>query len=147
MIIQSLAVPRRAPWDITFVMNPTPRWFALVFLAVGCLVLLTLVFDIWSTRRFVSNATRADGVVIELNAGTAHPQVEFSLPSGEKVSFPANGFISYGMGKHAKVLYLPDDPYTSARLDDFGDLWTGKILQAVLGFVFLVVGVFKLFVP
>jgi hypothetical protein len=73
-------------------------WLAVT---VGCLLLLGAAGSAWSTRGFVQRATRADAVVIALNAGSAHPQVQFELPSGEKLSFPAGGFISYNMGAKA----------------------------------------------
>lgn len=116
-------------------------------MAVGAVVLVMLALDIWSTYRFIARAARADGMVIELNAGAAHPQVRFHLPSGVKIEFPANGYISYRVGQKAKVLYLPDRPQQSSRLDDFGDLWMGKVFDGVLGLAFVAIGLYKYVSP
>jgi hypothetical protein len=128
-------------------MKSVPRWFALCSLGLGCFLLLVLVGDVWSTYRFVATAARAGGVVIELNAGAAHPQVKFELPSGESVEFPANGYISYRVGQAAMVLYSPDEPQKSARLDDFGDLWMDKIFDALVALTFIGLGLLKLLRP
>lgn len=128
-------------------MRSVPRWFALCAVGVGSLLLVVLLIDVWSTYRFIARATRADGIVIELNAGSAHPQVKFELPSKESVEFPANGYISYRVGQAAKVLYLPDDPQKSARLDDFGDLWLDKIFDALMALTFIGLGLLRLLWP
>jgi hypothetical protein len=118
------------------------RWAALVVLSTiaGGVFLLVSGVSALSTRAFVDRATRAEGVVVSLNAGSAHPQVEFALPSGEKLSFPAGGFISYNKGERAKVLYRPEAPSETARLDDFGELWLPDLASALLGSVVLLFG-------
>jgi hypothetical protein len=113
----------------------------------GALLLLLAAFSAWRTRSFVQRAARADGVVVSLNAGSAHPEVEFTLPNGEKVTFPASGFISYTKGQHATVLYLTDDPSLSPRLDDFGQLWVPHIIQLVFALVALGFGLRALLAP
>jgi hypothetical protein len=106
----------------------------------GGLLLLLGVFTALRTRSFVERAARADGVVVSLNAGSAHPEVEFALPSGEKVTFPASGFISYSKGQRATVLYLSEDPSRSPRLDDFGQLWMPHVIQFAFALGAIAVG-------
>jgi hypothetical protein len=121
-------------------MSSVPKWLGVLSLCAGCLLAVITVVDAWSTREFIRSAQRADGVVTELNAGAAHPQVQFQLPSGEKVEFPASGDISYSKAQRAPVLYLPEDPFRSARLDDFGDLWMPMIIRTGMALVFIALG-------
>lgn len=118
----------------------TPRRTGWLAVAAGCVLSLLAALSLLSTRSFVRRAAHADAIVVALNAGSAHPQVEFALVSGEKLSFPAGGFISYNKGARAKVLYMPEAPIESVRLDDFGALWLPDIVQAFMGIVFLGVG-------
>lgn len=122
-------------------MQTTPKCLGIPPVLVGCLLLLVAAASAWSTRSFVRRATRATGVVVALNAGSAHPEIEFDLPSGEKVSFPAGGFISYSVGERPTVLYLPEAPFKGARLDHFGALWMRHIMLAAMGLIALAFGV------
>jgi hypothetical protein len=110
----------------------------------GGILLLASAASAWSTRGFIDRATRAEGVVVSLHAGSAHPEVEFKLPSGKNLSFPAGGFISYNKGDRARVLYLPAAPIESVRLDDFGELWLPDIASALLGAVIVFLGLNEL---
>jgi hypothetical protein len=111
----------------------------LAIIAGGLFVLVSLL-GVWTTQSFVVRATRADGVVASLNAGSAHPQIEFAMPSGDTVSFPAGGFISYNTGERVTVLYLPEAPRESVRLNDFGDLWLPDIISGAVGVVVMLLG-------
>lgn len=121
-------------------MRPLTRGQGIFGLVIGGILWLTVIASVWGTYRFILKAIRTEAVVIALNAGSAHPQVEFELPSGEKISFPAGGLISYNRGERAKVLYMPEAPVETVRLDDFGALWLPIILRAVLASMFLAFG-------
>jgi len=111
----------------------------LSFIAVG-LILLVLAAAIGiSVRRFTQVATSADGVVARLNAGGSHPQIDFVTATGQKVSYPQGGLI-FGarVGDHVHVLYRPDNPLSSARVDRFGTLYFVPMLLAALGVVLLI---------
>jgi hypothetical protein len=117
---------------------------SIMFIVVGSLMLLTAVVSVFSTREFVKSAQSARGIVKELNHGSAHPQIEFVLPSGERTEFPANGWISYQKGDDVEVLYVIDENgLLDARLNDRGDLWYSAVSQVGLGLVFVVAGLVK----
>jgi hypothetical protein len=53
------------------------------------------------------DAAVADGIVTKLNAGGAHPEIEFTTPDGQTVSYPQGGMIGgYKPGDHVRVLEL-----------------------------------------
>lgn len=103
-------------------------------------MLLLTALEAYSTREFVQHAARANGVVVALNAGAAHPEIEFTSASGEKISFPAGGFISFRKGQRAAVLYRREDPYRGPRLDHFGQLWAPLIISASLALMGILLG-------
>lgn len=87
----------------------------------------------------------ATGVVTETSAGPAHPIVEFTLPSGTKATFTDSGDISYKKGDQVGVLYLSEEPETSAHINDSGALWFDAKLSAFIALTFIVVGCCALF--
>lgn len=102
-------------------------------------MLITAVVSVYNTREFLKSARSARGVVIDLNHGPAHPQVEFVLPSGQKTEFPANGWISYRKGDEVEVLYVVDENgLPDPHLNDRGDLWYFAVSQTGLGLVFVI---------
>ncbi len=121
-----------------------PRWLGVVFLviAAGCWLLEGV--GAWSTRSFVSRATRVEGEVLEYGVGgAAHADVRFTLPSGASETFRANSFIPYSPGERAPILYLPEQP-SHARIDDFGQIWMPHILGFLFGGAFLAAGLWVL---
>jgi hypothetical protein len=86
-----------------------------------------------SVHSFTRAAVTADGVVVRLNAGASHPQVEFTAASGGKISYPQGGLICcYRAGEKVRVLYQADRP-NDARLDAFGVLWVTPLILLVVG--------------
>ena len=83
---------------------------------------------------FMRRSATADGSVIRLHAGGSHPQIEFTTPSGETVSYSQGGFIfSYRVGDRVRVRYDPANPRATASLDTIGALWFPPLLLAALG--------------
>jgi hypothetical protein len=105
----------------------------MIFIMAGVGLLAGAVWSGVMTGNFISHAKIADGVVVGLNAGGAHPQIQFTTAAGEKVAFPASGFIYYHVGERVKVFFLPADPLKHASLDAFGALWFAPVLLAFLG--------------
>jgi hypothetical protein len=105
----------------------------LVFLGIG-------VNDYVDTRDFVRDARRTEGVVIALNEGPAHPEIEYADETGRKFTMPGGGWISYRRGDRVGVLYLPNDPHHESRIDDPGALWDLAAVFGGLGAAALVAG-------
>jgi hypothetical protein len=105
------------------------RLTAIVFSAVWLGCIYGLVVSIHSTRQFLDAANKAPGVVVALNAGGSHPQIEFLTPKGERVSYPQGGLIAgFKVGDKVTVLYLADSPRTSATVNRTGAVWFDSIL-------------------
>lgn len=111
-------------------------------LIVGVVMIAICAYCGSNTASFVSHATQALGVVVKLNAGPSHPEVEFTDKNGQRVSYPQGGFVSARRpGDSVRVLYLPDDPAGSATVDDFGALWFATLITGGLGSLFIAIGV------
>jgi hypothetical protein len=117
----------------------------LIFVTLGLVVLIQAGLSVREAQAFLSRAVRAEGVVTEVNAGRSHPMVQFALPSGERQTFAEGGSISYKKGDHVRVLYLPEEPETSAHIDDPGALWFDAKLTATIGVAFCIAGCCALF--
>jgi hypothetical protein len=107
----------------------------LVFVGIG-------VNDCVDTRDFVRHARKAEGIVIALNAGPAHPQVEYADETGTKFTMPGRGWISYRRGDRVAVLYLVNDPHHESKIDDPGALWDFVAIFSGLGATALLVGMY-----
>src|SRR5262249_35098816 len=86
-------------------------------------------------------AIRAEGVVVRLNAGGSHPQIDFTAASGAKISYPQGGLIfGYRPGQKVRVLYNPNNPGKTACIDTTGALWAVPILLAGIGLFLALTG-------
>jgi hypothetical protein len=112
----------------------------LAFIVLGVLLLVVAGAYTATQRSFQADAQHTDGTVVSLNAGPAHPNIEFTTPSGARVLFSDNGWISYRVHDHVTVLFDPEDAERSARIDDPGALWYGPCLAAGLGIAALLMG-------
>ena len=113
----------------------------IAIIGVGAGLLLAAAVTAISVRTFRKAASEAEGLVVHLNAGGSHPQIEFTAASGEKVSVPQAGFI-WGLhtGDKVHVLYDQARPAASARLDAVGNLWFLPLLLSFIGAAFVVTG-------
>ena len=88
---------------------------------------------------FIRSSATAEGMVIELNAGGSHPQIEFTTAAGERISYPQGGFIfGYRPGDRVRVCYLPTDPRGTASIDTIGALWFSPLLLTIISGVFAI---------
>ena len=109
-----------------------------LFTGIGAAVMIASIVGAVFTRQFVGSAKSAAGVVMQLNAGGSHPQVEFTTDAGEVVSYAQNGMIAnYRQGDAVEVLYNPQQP-REAAVNNFWALWGFTILEFALGAVFVV---------
>lgn len=112
-----------------------------VFTLVGAALLIGAVWSSVMTGYFIAHAKTAEGVVVGLNAGGSHPQIEFTSAEGQKVSFPQGGLIfGYRVGDRVKVKYIPAGSIKSVSLEAFGALWFAPLILLVLGGIFILVG-------
>jgi hypothetical protein len=124
------------------------KWLpGIVFVLVGAALLVASMVLSQRTQTFLLQAVRAEGVVVDLSAGSQHPSITYALPSGEKLTFAAGGWLSgYHLQQRVHVLYLAETPTQSAQLDDPGALWFATRLTAFLGSAQLLVGLAAMFV-
>ena len=115
----------------------------LLFPIIGVGLLLGAAVETSFTYRFTKTALRAEGEVVKLNAGGAHPVIRF-IPVGEKaVEFSGDGFINYAVGDKVTVLYLKDPQSPSGfqyNIDTPGALWFAPLGLTWLGVGFIVGG-------
>ena len=115
---------------------------AYFFLGMGAGLLIAGITTGVMRLRFVRQATTCDGVVVRLNAGGSHPQIEFTTRAQEKISYPQGGFIfGYKPGDRVTVLYDPRDAHGTACVSAPGALWFTTLLLCALGVFLAAVGV------
>jgi uncharacterized integral membrane protein len=113
----------------------------LFFAIVGGMLLIAAAIAAVGVYRFRESASRADGVVERLNAGGSHPQIRFTTTSGDSVSYAQGGLIfGYDSGDRVQVLYRPERPQATARLDSVGAIWAMPLLLGFLGAGFAIGG-------
>jgi len=113
----------------------------LFFTVIGAALLIAAVIATIGVQRFRDAAARADGVVERLNAGGSHPQIRFTTTAGDVVSYAQGGLIfGYRAGDRVRVMYRPDRPQATARLDQFGAMWAMPLLLGLLGAGFSIGG-------
>lgn len=107
-----------------------------ILIGIGVVLLIGAGITGYSQYRFVQSAQVAQGSVVALNAGSSHPEIEFTDASGSIVRYPQGGFIfGYRVGDSVAVLYDPLDP-RHAVIDTPGALWFTPGLLALLGLAF-----------
>jgi hypothetical protein len=121
-----------------------PKQTIALFL-IGVFLLVSAVYAGIRVEHFVGSAERADGVVTKLDGGGNHPEIEFQLPSGTKITYPQGGLIfGYDVGDHVTVLYDPGSPSKTARLSSIGALWPLPIILSFIALLFMSLGVLGL---
>lgn len=124
--------------------------FVRIFLAVAGLVVLGVSLWLYqSTSRFIADASRAPGVVIDIersrssdNSSTYYPVVRFTSADGvERTFVPSWGSSSprYQRGQAVQILYTPARP-EEAEIEDFVSLWLLPLVLGLVGGVFLLFG-------
>lgn len=93
-----------------------------------------------TTHAFIQKAEVADGVVVEVNFGSSHPQIEFTTSAGRtKFSHSQGGLIfGYKVGDRVRMLYDPADPQRTACLDRFGALYASSLFLGGIGLSLIV---------
>ena len=119
-----------------------------LFSAIGLGMLVGSFLLYQNTASFLTNAIKAEGVVVNLVASrssdstTYRPTVRFKTIEGSMVEFTSStgsNPASYSRGEKVTVLYLPQQP-DEARIDSFFSLWGGATIVGGLGSVFFLIG-------
>ena len=116
-----------------------------LFPIIGAALLVGTVVSIPFKMHFINTASRSEGTVLKLNAGRAHPSVQFTPASGDDVEFSGHGWIDYGVGDRVPVLYLknPENPTGyDINIDTIGSLWFDQFAGIWLGIGFTLGGLF-----
>lgn len=116
-----------------------------LFPVIGAGLLLAAVVSTAFTYRFINMASRAEGKVVKLNAGGAHPVIRF-VPVGEAaVEFSGSGFINYSVDDKVPVLYLKNAQNPSGfqtNIDTPGALWGTPLGFTWIGTCFIIGGLY-----
>lgn len=119
-----------------------------LFAVVGLGLIIGVIAWCVSTANFIRSAARAPGVVTRLNAGGSHPEIQFTVASGEVVTYPQGGIIwGYHTGERVWVLYDPRSPNSDPTLDTIPALWFDQGMMLLMGLVFLSIGLWTAFGP
>jgi hypothetical protein len=125
------------------------RWFVIIFLGVGLLMLFGALMFWNKTRSFLARAHQASGTVVELietrdNEGSSmwKPVVAFTDDNGHKTRFTdsvSSRPAAYDVGEAVTVLYLPGKA-GEAHIKGFSSLWLGATILGGLGVIFTGIG-------
>ena len=109
------------------------------FVVVGVILLMVAIRNAVGTYGFIRAATRVEGKVVGLNAGSSHPQISFTPKQGETISFPQGGLI-FGLrpGETVQVLFRPENPVATATIGTIGALWFATFIPACIAALLLV---------
>lgn len=128
--------------------TPNEHWYTGLMLGCVAIVLAIVTTGIAQDEyAFIQVATRAEGVVVAQNAGKHHVQIHFTTSDGKPVEYTQNGWISYEVGDHVKVLYTTNDPRLSASTDAIGSLWINTIAASMFTFGALLFSILAIFFP
>ncbi|MFH0890664.1 MAG: DUF3592 domain-containing protein [Candidatus Liptonbacteria bacterium] len=121
----------------------------IIFVGVGLALLGGGVVIYSSTAEFVSQSSRAEGMVTGLERsggsgsdGSYYPIVVFRSASGEEITFKSNVSNSppaHEVGESVEVLYSPEKP-EDAKINSFVSIWFGVFILGILGAVFSLAG-------
>jgi Protein of unknown function (DUF3592) len=119
-----------------------------LFVLLGAVSLVAAASSAINTRAFVAEATRVDGMVIDLvrrtsgDSITYAPVVRFVTTNGEAIEFrsdTASDPPRYTRGERVGVLYRALSPH-DARIDDFLSLWAASVMFGAIGAIFFGIG-------
>lgn len=118
--------------------NPT----LVVFAVLGTVFLSVAGYFAFTTQKFMAAAHTSEGVVSELRYypdRTSSPLIRYRLPDGRQAELIPDVRSSppaYSEGERVRILYLPENPQQTARVDSIIELWFLPGVFGVLGLVF-----------
>jgi hypothetical protein len=117
----------------------------ILFPIIGAMILLLAIFSTVYTFLFINIASRAEGKVVRLAAGGAHPVIQFMSDEKRSVEFSESGLVYYAVGDKVTVLYLKKDLQNNIfepTIDTPGALWFTPFFLTFMGGIFLALGLF-----
>ncbi len=133
--------------DPAHITDRTAQGFiGLLFPLIGASLLLGALGASIMTYRFTQTASRAEGQVIKLNAGGAHPEIRFIPQGGNTTEFAGSGFINYALGDRVPVLYQQDaakSKVTQTAIGTPGSLWFTPGILTWIGGGFVIAGLYQ----
>ncbi|MBK3338637.1 DUF3592 domain-containing protein [Burkholderia pseudomallei] len=114
-------------------------------IVIGVGLLVAAAISAQSTREFLRTSIVVPGLVVKLNAGGYHPEIQFTTKTGQQISYPQGGIVTkVELGQRVEVRYQADDPDGSATMNVFAAIWDSTIVFAFMGVVAIVCGVMNL---
>lgn len=120
-----------------------------LFSAVGLALLLGALVSYQHSSDFLDSALSTQGTVVGMeksrgaDSTSYFPIIEYVTNEGQKLQFRSSTGSSrpaYSIGETVEVLYSPQQT-EDARLNSYFSLWGAALILAILGAVFLFVGV------
>lgn len=127
----------------------TQQLLKILFTTIGIGMIAGALWAGYSTRTFLADAARAEGVVLDFEQHRSSdstrysPVVRFTARDGREITFVSSWSSNRrGMahGETVTVLYPPASP-ADARIERFFDLWGLSAILGGIGVVFLGFGV------
>ncbi|RQS88118.1 MULTISPECIES: DUF3592 domain-containing protein [Burkholderia cepacia complex] len=114
-------------------------------IVIGVGLLVAAAISAQSTREFLRTSIVVPGLVVKLNAGGYHPEIQFTTKTGQQISYPQGGIVTkVELGQRVEVRYQADDPDGSATMNVFAAIWDSTIVFAFMGVVAIVCGIMNL---
>ncbi len=114
-----------------------------VFAGIAVACLLPVLYLVITTSIFISQASVADGTVVEprnpQNGVKYRSVIQFTTSSGQNVQYTTGVSSSppeFSYDQKVRIYYDPNDPAGSARADSFVSLWFWPALLGFLGTIF-----------
>ncbi|MDN7429391.1 DUF3592 domain-containing protein [Burkholderia sp. AU45388] len=114
-------------------------------IVIGVGLLVAAAISAQSTRAFLRTSIVVPGLVVKLNVGGYHPEIQFTTKAGQHISYPQGGIVTkVELGQRVEVRYQADDPDGSATMNVFAAIWDSTIVFASMGVVAIACGIMNL---
>ncbi len=110
-------------------------------IVIGVSLLVAAAINAQSAREFLRTSIVVPGLVVKLNAGGYHPEIQFTTKTGQQISYPQGGITKVELGQRVEVRYQADDPDGSATMNVFVAIWDSPIVFTIMAAFAIVCGV------
>lgn len=130
-------------------MHRNSVWIGLILLVIGLSSLGGAVWFGSQISSFASEAARTTGTVIAFRPcgkGTKSPVVKFTPTGSAPITFHSSSCSNppaFYVGEEVKVLYRPDAPDQTPRIQTFFQLWSSILWLVALGVIFTGLGIYS----
>jgi hypothetical protein len=126
------------------------KWFSLIFLGVGIILLAIGAFFMLKEQSFLVRAVSTSGTVTTFaytSRGSSCPIIAFTTQSGEQAhyrSYVCSNPPAYQAGQKVQIYYDPNDPSDAQMAGGWGQ-YTVTIILVLIGLPFSLIGVWLFF--